>query len=126
MKLSLIHYKAMALRLSGLTFEEIGREVRRSPNTVRYWFQQESFRQAYEQIKAEQVAVAEDILMQAGPRAARRIVELLDDQGSVALHAAKDVLDRVGLKPVERREVSGPDRTPIVLRWEDGEVVDIG
>lgn len=114
----------MLLRLAGCTYEEIARQVRRSPDTVRKWFSDPLFAAEFDQLAEERIARARAILIESGPAAAERMRQLLNHRsGMVALGAAKDILDRIGLKPSERHEVTGPDgeRLRIIVEYADAD-----
>jgi transposase len=118
--LSPVHLRAIQLRLAGYTYDQIAHDVHRSPQTVRTWFLQDSlFRAEYERAKDELIAEALNVLVRAGKQAAERLIALLDHRsGIVALGAARDILDRIGLKPANKTEVSGPDGGPVqVTTW---------
>lgn len=106
----------MLLRLAGYTYEEIASAVRRSPRTVETWFYDDLFRAEFERLSQERIERSRAILLDAGPEAARRLVALLTHRsGMVALGAAKDILDRIGLKPSERHELTGKDGEDLIL-----------
>lgn len=66
--------------------------------------------------KAPQVAFkAEERIQALVPLALARIEALIDqaDMDSIRLAAAKDIMDRAGHKPTEKRQLSGPDGGPI-------------
>lgn len=121
-----IHYQVMALRLSGMSYSDISEAIGVPQATIKNWFYKDIlFSEAYKAAKAEAIERAKEVLQQAGPAAAQKIVELMNhDSGAVALAAAKEVLDRIGLKSPERHEVAVA--SGIVVKWEDGEPADVG
>lgn len=65
---------------------------------------------------APQVAIkAEERIASLVTKALDRIEALIDqaDMDSIRLAAAKDIMDRAGYKPAEKRQLSGPDGGPI-------------
>ena len=109
-KLQPHHITAMEMRLSGSTFEEIGIKVGKTTNTVGSWFyDSDLFRDTFEQMKADCIERAKNILTNASADAANQLIlmkNMKPGKGShVALMAAKDILDRVGLSPASKSEV---------------------
>lgn len=103
-----LHLQAIDLKLSGVPVAEIAEAVGRSYYTIRNWFYEAGpVREEWERLRQERIAHAQDIIIGSAPRAAERIRELMETEGTVALGAAKDTLDRAGLKPTERLEHSG-------------------
>lgn len=103
-KLSKIHYDAMQMRLNGSTIKEIAKALNKSEAAVRDWFyRDELFKQEFEKIKEESIERAKEILINAAPEAAKRLVQLMYQQrgGQVNLQAANSVLDRIGLKEIK-------------------------
>lgn len=127
-RLGAIHERAMQLRLQGLTYRDIGARLHRSPKTVEAWFGRDpTFQAAYAALRQEQTAQAREALVRMAMAAAERLGALLDHPNPfIALAAAKDVLDRLGIKAPERRELAGGGGGPIRLMWEDGSPVDVG
>jgi transcriptional regulator len=112
-RLTGIQMKAMELRLQGLTIKEIAQKLEQRQSTVKNWFyQNEAFMTEYEAIRKESVERARDILIGYGPQAAKNVINLANGSkqpGPVSartqLDANKDILDRIGLKPIEKQEV---------------------
>jgi IS30 family transposase len=112
-KLTDVQMEAMALRLQGLTIKEIAQELKQRESTIKNWFyRNEAFMTEYEAIRKESVERARDILVGYGPQAAKNIVSIAEGNkkpGNVSartqLDANMDILDRIGLKPVEKQEV---------------------
>lgn len=98
----------MTLRLSGLTYAEISAELNRTPNTVRDWFNNEPvFRDEFAAATAESIDRARTIIRNAAPDAARNLLALmLSEHQATALGAVKDILDRSGLKPDSKMDVT--------------------
>ena len=102
------HYEAMFLRLQGLQYREIAAKFGVAEITVRNWFcLDDLFRAEFERLKNELIEEAKHSLISAAPKAVKKLIELLDvDNPKIALEAAKDLLDRIGMKPVEKSEVA--------------------
>jgi transposase len=49
-----------------------------------------------------------------------------DDTFRAAYAALRAEQVAIGLKPTERREVTGVGGGPVVIRWESGDVADLG
>lgn len=98
----------MVLRMEGYSYRDIAELIHSSPVTVRGWFANDLlFRDTFNELAQEYVEQARAIIRNAAPDAAKRIVELQDNEsGSVALNAARDVLDRAGLKPSDQIEAN--------------------
>ena len=58
--------------------------------------------------------------MSVAPRAMKTLVDLAENSpsDSVKLAACKDLLDRAGFRPIDRREEIRPQRTPVELEAE--------
>jgi IS30 family transposase len=112
-KITDVQMEAMALRLQGLTIKEIAQELKQRESTVKNWFyRNETFMAEYEEIRRENVERARNILIGYGPQAAKNVVSIAEGSkkpGNVSartqLDANTDILDRIGLKPVEKQEV---------------------
>lgn len=112
-KLSKIHYDAMQMRLNGSTIKEIAKALNKSEAAVRDWFyRDELFKQEFEKIKEESIERAKEVLINAAPEAAKRLVQLMYQQrgGQVNLQAANSILDRIGLKEI-KTNVDGNGKT---------------
>lgn len=112
-KITDIQMKAMELRLKGLTITEIAKELNQRRSTIESWFyKNESFMHEYKMIREETIERARNILIGYGVEAAKNVIAIAEGNkktGSVSartqLDANKDILDRIGLKPVEKQEV---------------------
>ncbi|MBE0448409.1 MAG: hypothetical protein IBX64_09990 [Actinobacteria bacterium] len=77
-KLGLVHHKAMALRATGLVYDDIAVSVNRSPATVRNWFQKdELFKATWKNYGKRGAKEAARVIREYAPREARRIIELM-------------------------------------------------
>lgn len=126
-RLSTHHHYAMALRLQGLSYEAIARELGRSPATVRTWFVKEPlFRDHFSVLQQDYFDHVVQHIASAAQRAVERLVQLLDSPNEqVALAAARDLLDRAGVRVPDRHEVTGPRGGPLQLQWSDGQPFDL-
>lgn len=107
MGLSKKQLKAAKLIAEGnMTIDEIAKECDVSDRTIYRWKKQEEFLQAIHDFEEE---IKEDIkhkLIGMSPKALKEFEKLLSARSEmVRLHAIKDLLDRIGLKPVERQEI---------------------
>lgn len=103
-RLNKMHYDAMYLRINGASIKEIAATLNKHEQTIRDWFyNQELFKEEYERMKDESLERAKNILVGAGPAAAKRLVDLLHQQrgGQVNLNAAESILNRIGLKEIK-------------------------
>ncbi len=82
-------------------------------------------------VKAVMEHEAHDIrnfFQQKSREAAEKIVELIDEDGALGLHAAKDVLDRAGHRPVDVQEHRIKTETELTIVYVDkkpqGEIVE--
>lgn len=104
----LLKAKAIRMFCSGLyTQRQIARSCRVTENTIRRWLADDKVKEVIEKIQRD-----EDIVMAAQLKSLRRIaiekqLELIQyaDNEMVSAMMIKDVLDRTGHKPVEKREV---------------------
>ncbi len=90
-------------------------------------------------LKHEIIEMASGILAQSAPKAAMKLVDIMDSdapipQASVRMQAAQTILDRVGLGKHDRVDVNHnvnggifilPEKETINLRAEDGDYEDI-
>ena len=126
-RLAPVHEQAMALRLWGLSYAEIGAQLHRHEATVAHWFVDAAFRAKYDALAAEVRACAEACLIAAAPEAARTLVRLLDaDSEMVAFLAAKDILDRVLGKPSARQPGRLRGTVPAPVRFSIQDTDPIG
>jgi len=87
-------------------------------------------------LKSEILELTQEILANSAPKAAFKVVEIMDSkrpivQANNKLAAAQTLLDRVGVSKVDKVDVnhnvnSGgiflmPDKTPVVIEAEEGE-----
>ena len=93
--------------------------------------------QVLKSLKEEVVALASDVLARSAPKAAFKLVEMIDSnkpipQASQKLNAAQTILDRVGIAKTERVQVDHnvqggifilPEKHSVVV--EDAEYIDI-
>lgn len=91
-------------------------------------------------LKSEILELTQEVLANSAPKAAFKLVEIMDSkkpiiQANNKLAAATTLLDRVGVSKVDRVDVnhnvnSGgiflmPDKTPVIIETEEGEYEDL-
>jgi hypothetical protein len=131
-KLTQQQLDAIRMRLfEGKTLREISEALGVPHSTVRSWFYENSkIKAEIEEIRAETIDRAYDALVNAAHDAASKIVQMVRGQwdkkqnGGISarsqLDACKDLLDRVGLKPVERQEIKQEiTNVEYVAEWGD-------
>lgn len=105
------HYRAMALRLQGLTLPQIAKAIGKSEKTVSVWFgskEQVLFRREFERLQEEVIERTKNAMLGSADKAASTLVKLLDHvNGSIRLNAAKELLDRTGFKPEDTLYIKG-------------------
>lgn len=85
--------------------QEIARQLNITPQTLSRWKQNEEFMGLVEEFLNEIVNEQLRNLKQISRKATRTLEKLLEARSEmVRYHAATDILDRVGLKPVEKQE----------------------
>lgn len=109
----------MELRLAGMKSDDIADDVGVSPHTLNRWFYAEPlFQETYEELQEQLHADAMRRLKGLVGEAVNTITWLVRNghPDQVKLSAAKDVLDRAGLKAPDQVEISGRDGKPIEHR----------
>ena len=115
---------ALALA-EGKSWEAIKDEFGIAKSTLARWTKEPEFQARI----AEHVdAIVEDarrLLRQHATTAAKKMIALLDSDtrdDAVAFNAAKDMLDRAGLKPPDRHELTGAHGAPLFKVYQsDGD-----
>lgn len=112
----------------GKTWKATAEAVGVGTTTIARWMKAPEFTARIDDLQAEMVAEARRILRRNATAAAQQLVNLVrhgHSLHSVKLAAAKDVLDRVGLKATEKHEYTGTDGAALTIRWvygdEDGD-----
>lgn len=113
-KLSHHQYEAVALRLVGLSHREIAEKLHRKEGTIGNWFWDPLVKSELAARRAAAMETAKEKIDMAAPRAADTTIRLLDSKNDfAALGAAQDVLNRAGIRVVNKHEVSGANGEPI-------------
>lgn len=118
-----VQKETVALRLwEGKTYDEIIQEFGLSSRTIAAWKKEPEFDARLKELDEAATAEATRILRRAVPRAARRLVDIMEfgtSQHGMRLAAAKDILDRSGLKPVQeiKQENTGHIEVEYVNDW---------
>ena len=108
-KLNARHRTAAMLRARGETWERIAKELGVGLRTVYEWNRNEEFRALIDEYQRQAVDLAESILIDAVPAAAREMARLATEAGSerVRVAAGKEVLDRAGVGRPSRADEAG-------------------
>lgn len=103
-KLSAKHYCMMVLRMEGYDYREIAIQTQSAYQTVKSLFSGDDlFRDTFNQLTQDYIEQARAMIRGAAPDAAKRVIKLQNhESGTVALAAARDILDRAGLKPSDQ------------------------
>lgn len=118
-KVSARHRRAMELRITGKTIPDIAEEIDVAVGTLERWFYWEPvFKREYEAMQEQVQADAMERLQGLVSLAVNTVTQLVQygEPDSVKLAAAKDILDRAGLKAPDQVEISGRDGKPIEHR----------
>ena len=88
-----------------------------------------SYSQVIKSLKTEIIELASQILAQAAPKAAIKLVDVMESeqpipQASVRLQAAQTILDRIGLGKTDRLDVNHTSSGGIFILPANGEVID--
>lgn len=107
-KRSIVKQRITHLYLSGLyNVRQIARLMCVSEATIRHVLKSPDVQESIVSYQQEEKSVVEQALRSLNLKAVDKISELLDDDNSVvALNAAKDILDRNGIKEVAKKEVN--------------------
>ena len=88
-----------------------------------------SYSQVIKSLKTEIIELASQILAQSAPKAAIKLVDVMESeqpipQASVRLQAAQTMLDRIGLGKTDRLDVNHTSSGGIFILPAKGEVID--
>tara|TARA_B100001013_G_scaffold297981_1_gene198758 strand:- start:1131 stop:1583 length:453 start_codon:yes stop_codon:yes gene_type:complete len=88
-----------------------------------------SYSQVIKSLKTEIIELASQILAQSAPKAAIKLVDVMESeqpipQASVRLQAAQTILDRIGLGKTDRLDVNHTSSGGIFILPAKGEVID--
>ena len=88
-----------------------------------------SYTQVVKSLKREIIELASQILAQSAPKAAIKLVDVMDSeqpipQANVRLQAAQTILDRIGLGKTDRVDVNHTSSGGIFILPSKGEVID--
>jgi hypothetical protein len=95
--------------------------------TIHRWMKHPEFKQRVDEYLDEVVSAARQILRRNAAAAAAQLVNLHaygNAMHSVKLAASKDILDRVGLKPVQEVKQENSGETTIRVRYVDDQPND--
>lgn len=105
---------------------EIAQQLKITPQTVTRWKKNEKFMKLVEEFIDEIVNEQSRYLKQISRKATNTLENLLAARSEmVRFNAATDILDRVGLKPVEKQDIrhEGKVAHEIIVEW-GGPVID--
>lgn len=111
-----IKEKAAQARAEGKSQEQAATLAGCSRKSIERWEKEQAFQDRIDAYLEAGRTEAKRILVRNAAAAAKQLVLLMDhgySNHSVRLAAAKDVLDRVGLKAPEKHEHSGTDGQPL-------------
>jgi hypothetical protein len=88
-----------------------------------------SYTQVVKSLKEEIIDLASHILAQSAPKAALKLVDVMDSkvpipQANVRLQAAQTILDRIGLGRTDRVDINHTSSGGIFILPSKGEVID--
>ena len=88
-----------------------------------------SYSQVVRSLKEEMIDLASHILAQSAPKAAMKLVNVMDSeepipQANVRLQAAQTILDRIGLGKTDRVDVNHTTNGGVFILPSKGEVID--
>lgn len=114
-KLSNHHYKAIEMRLEGMTYREIAEGLGFGHSTVKQWFREPVMKQAMAELTQETIDGIKAKLVKGAEQAAQTLLKISssDEINPTVFYAARDILDRIGLKAGSKVELVGPGGGPI-------------
>jgi len=105
--------KWVVARLTSKTDREAAKSIGVHPSTVSKWPNKAKLYEAVSILLREPVETALKILQEAAIDAANVLVDELGHKNK--LRAADSILDRIGLRGVQKQEISGPGGGPLVI-----------
>ncbi|HFH9445142.1 TPA: phBC6A51 family helix-turn-helix protein [Enterococcus faecium] len=121
MKLTNRHNKAIELLFEGsLKRIEIAEELKISEQTLYNWLKDEDFTHAYDEY-------VKTIMSKSSGKALNTMLSLLSAKSEmVRFNAAKDIMDRGGLAPVEKQEIKQENLNYeiVIDDWDDDDAED--
>lgn len=112
--------QAALMLANGEKWDAVLRDVAISSSTLAAWKKAPEFQARIDEHLDVIVSEARQILRRGATQAARQIVDMIrygNPMHTVKLKAAQDVLDRVGLKPVAKQEVTGANGQPLTIEY---------
>lgn len=109
------HYRAIALRLQGADVSTIAKELNVTEGTVYAWFRQPLIKKELEEQSLEIIEGVKAQLLSGAEDAVKTIKRIARSpkMNPTVLNAARDVLDRIGVKQGQRIEITGRGGGPI-------------
>lgn len=116
-KLEPHHYKALELKLEGRTYREMSKEMGFAVSTIKGWFREPIINNALREMTEDVMDSIRAKLVRGAETAANTLVRMSksEDISPTVFYAARDILDRVGLKAGSKVELTGPGGGPIQI-----------
>lgn len=118
MKLNSNHQKAIELLFEGsMKRREIAEELKITEQTLYNWLKDDDFSKAYDDH-------VKTIMSKSSGKALNTMLSLLSAKSEmVRFNAAKDIMDRGGLAPIDKQEIKQDINFDIVIDdWDDDDV----
>lgn len=115
MKLNSNHKKAIELLFEGsMKRREIAEELKITEQTLYNWLKDDDFTEAYDEY-------VKTIMSKSSGKALNTMLSLLSAKSEmVRFNAAKDIMDRGGLAPIDKQEIKQDINFDIVIDdWDD-------
>lgn len=121
MKLNSNHQKAIVLLFEGsMKRREIAEELNITEQTLYNWLKDDDFTEAYDDY-------VKTIMSKSSGKALNTMLSLLSAKSEmVRFNAAKDIMDRGGLAPVEKQEIKQENLNYeiVIDDWDDDDAED--
>lgn len=100
------YLKVAMMTLQGYTNSSIAEELGVKVNTIARWKKKDTYKDLARSLVVEIIDIAKGFLAGAGFKAVKILVESLNSPNErIRIQAAKEILDRIGLKTAEQLEV---------------------
>lgn len=121
MELKKVHQKAIVLLFEGdKKWSEIASELQIAESTLYNWLKDDTFTTAYDEY-------VKTIMSKSSGKALNTMLSLLSAKSEmVRFNAAKDIMDRGGLAPVEKQEIKQENLNYeiVIDDWDDEDAED--
>jgi len=115
-KLDVRHCEAISMKLDGLHYNEIAEKLGVSQQTVKQWFTEPIVKAQVAELTRESMDAIKAKLVKGAKSAAETLLTINkrgDIKSPTTFYAARDILDRVGMKAGSKVELTGPGGGPI-------------